>query len=69
MSSIGRFGIEQMMRLKSLGHPMLHLHGTAKIMAALLMVVINAACTAQPLCVICEVNFHGTADVSEVARW
>ena len=45
-----------------------HLHGSAKIMAALLMVVINAACAAQPLCVICEVNFHGTADVSEVAR-
>ena len=49
---------------------MAHMHGSAKIMAALLMVVINDACAPQPLCVRCEVKFHSTADVAEVAsRW
>jgi hypothetical protein len=67
MSSIGRFGIKLIMSSKSLGYPVVHLHGSAKIVAALLMLVINAACAPQPLCVICKVKTHSTADVVGMA--
>lgn len=70
VSSIGRFGIKQIMSSKSLGYPVVHLHGSAKIMAAHLMLGINAACAPQPFCahVICKVKSHSAADVVEVAR-